>query len=324
MKVLVTGGLGLIGHRVVHSLEARGHSVTIIDSKNNYNGLIPQKELDTLHQERLATIKTRDIHYVDIRNGNQVNQVMEFVKPKIVIDLGTNGRQHQVREQPIDGTYTMTIGPINVLEACVKQKVRRYVFASAPLVYGQYESNVKEDAPKDPYSIFGVWKLANEYLAKDYSRRFGLEYTICRLSQVYGPRDFDTRNMSRLCTAAFKGGVLRVKGNDVIDHTYVDDAAEGMVMAALSEIGCNKIYNITASEPATYREAAELVVKVAGQGTIEMVPPDPEFAGPRGPINCDLARSELGWEPKTTLEQGIKNIFSWLNSSTYWKTQSLK
>ena len=130
--------------------------------------------------------------------------------------------------------------------------------------------------------------------------------------------------MSRLCTAAFKGGVLRVKGNDVIDHTYVDDAAEGMVMAALSEIGCNKIYNITASEPATYREAAELVVKVAGQGTIEMVPPDPEFAGPRGPINCDLARSELGWEPKTTLEQGIKNIFSWLNSSTYWKTQSLK
>ena len=61
MKVLVTGGLGLIGHRVVHSLEKRGHSVTIIDSKNNYNGLIPQKELDTLHQERLATINTRDL-----------------------------------------------------------------------------------------------------------------------------------------------------------------------------------------------------------------------------------------------------------------------
>lgn len=324
MNILVTGGLGLIGHRVVHSLEKRGHSVTIIDSKTNYYDFVSQKELDILHQERLSTIKTRDIHYVDVRNTQQINPIIELVKPEIVFDLGTNGRQHQLREQPVDGTATMTVGPVNVLEACVKHKVRRYVFASSPLVYGRYEANVKEDAPKDPYSIFGVWKMANEHLAKDYARRFGLEYTICRFSQIYGPMDMDNRNMSRLCTAAYKGGVLRVKGNDVIDHTYVDDAAEGMVMAALSEIGRNKIYNITAGEPSTYRQAAELVVKVAGQGTIEMVPADPDFAGPRGPVNSDLARSELGWEPKVSLEQGIKNMFAWLNNSSYWNTKAIK
>jgi nucleoside-diphosphate-sugar epimerase len=117
---------------------------------------------------------------------------------------------------------------------------------------------------------------------------------------------------------AMRGGVLNVNGaGETLDFTYVTDAADGIVAAALSENTNNKTYNITKSHSRTLLEAAELAVKIVGKGSINVRDKDADFPS-RGALNIDAAKRDFGYDPKVDVEEGFQKYYEWLSNSQFW------
>jgi nucleoside-diphosphate-sugar epimerase len=166
-------------------------------------------------------------------------------------------------------------------------------------------------------------KLAGEWLVKDYARRTDMEYVILRPSAVYGPLDVEDRVVAKFMLTAMRGGVLKVNGaGETLDFTYVDDAADGVVAAATRIMSANRTYNITKSHSVSLLQAAEMIVKIVGKGTIECRDRDADFPS-RGALNIDRARTILGFDPKVDVEQGFQKYYEWLSNSVYWSTKTV-
>ena len=321
MKILVTGGLGLIGHNIVQRLEQQGHEVFITDIKTNY-GLIPQAELDYLIAERRNKIKTDRIHAIDISDRDGIAWLMRTYQPNAVIHLASFPRQKVVNVDPQLGSKTMSEGLLNLLEQSQRHSISKFVYISSSMVYGDFDNDVTEDAVCCPIGQYGIMKLAGEWLVKDYARRGYFDYIIVRPSAVYGELDVEDRVISKFLLTAMQDGVIKVNGaNETLDFTYVDDAADGIVAATLSEHK-NKTYNITKSHSKTLLEAAELAVKIVGKGTIEVRDKDADFPS-RGALNIQAARQDLGFDPQVDIDEGFKRYYEWLNNSLYWAKKTV-
>ena len=320
-KILVTGGLGLIGHNIVHRLEQQGHEVFITDIKTNY-GLVPQAELDYLLAERRKKIKTDRIHAIDIADRDGIAWLMRTYNPDTVLHLASFPRQKVVNVNPQLGSRTMSEGLLNLLEAAKNHQVCRFVYISSSMVYGDFDNDVTEDVACYPQGQYGIMKLAGEWLVKDYARRTGMAYMIVRPSAVYGPLDVEDRVISKFILTAMRGGVIKVNGaNETLDFTYVDDAADGIVAATLSQ-HINKTYNITKSHSKTLLEAAKLAVAIVGKGTIEVRDKDADFPS-RGALNISAARQDLGFDPKVDIDEGFQIYYEWLKDSVYWSQKTV-
>jgi UDP-glucose 4-epimerase len=322
MKILVTGGLGLIGHNVVSRLECQNHEISITDIRTNY-GLVPQAELDYLISERKKKITTDYIHRIDISDADGINWLMRYYQPEMVIHLASFPRQKVVNVNPQMGSRAMSEGLLNLLENSVKLGVKKFVYISSSMVYGDFEDDVTEDSPCRPQGQYGIMKLAGEWLVKDYTRRHGLAHTIIRPSAVYGPLDVEDRVISKFMLTAMRGGVINVNGaTETLDFTYVDDAADGIVAASLSEQANNNTYNITKSHSWTLLAAAELAVSIAGSGTINVRDRDQDFPS-RGALNIEAARRDFGFDPRVDIDQGFQIYHDWLKNSVYWSPKTV-
>jgi len=323
-KILVTGGLGLIGHNVVRRLLDQGHEVSITDTRTNY-GLVPQDELDYLMAERTRKIPEMELrtHRVDISDQEGIDWLMRTCQPDTVIHLASFPRQKVVNANPQLGSRAMIEGLLNLLEASRKHDVCKFVYISSSMVYGDFTDQVREDAECRPQGQYGIMKLAGEWLVRDYHRRTGMAYSIIRPSAVYGEYDVEDRVVSKFLLTAMRGGVIRVNGaNETLDFTYVDDAADGIVAATVLPGGNNRTFNITKSHSWTLLRAAELAVKIAGQGTIEVRDKDADFPS-RGALNIDLAREHLGFNPRVDIEEGFQRYYEWLKHSVYWSKKTV-
>ena len=318
MKILVTGGMGLIGHNVVNRLQGMGHDVNIVDICTNY-GIIPEDELEYLMTERNKKISPDTIVFMEnIADAAAMDKVFRETLPEVVIHMASFPRQKVVNANPAWGAKVMMEGLINICESAKKYRVDRVVYISSSMVYGDFEDQVLEDAECHPIGQYGIMKLCGEDLVKDYHRRGAFDYAIIRPSAVYGPLDVEDRVVAKFMLAAMRGGVLKVNGaGETLDFTYVDDAADGIVAAATRIMASNKTYNITKSHSVSLLEAAEMIVKIVGRGTIEVKDKDADFPS-RGALNIDRARTILGFDPKVDVEEGFQNYYKWLSESPYW------
>ena len=324
MNILVTGGLGLIGHNVVKRLQDMGHLVSIMDTKTNY-GIIPQDEIDYLMDERKKKIAVDSYIYDrDISDASSVDHVFNVEQPEIVIHMASFPRQKVVNANPAWGSRVMSEGLLNLLEASDKYDVRKFIYISSSMVYGDFTDDVTEDAVCKPQGQYGIMKLAGEWLVKDYSCKTNLVHTIIRPSAVYGPLDVEDRVIAKFMLTAMRGGTLNVNGaSETLDFTYVEDAADGIVAAALSDNTENKTYNITKSHSRTLLEAAQLALKLAGGGTLVVKDKDKDFPS-RGALNIDAARRDFGYDPKVDVEEGFERYYEWLSNSTFWSKKTVR
>ena len=322
MKILVTGAAGFIGHNVVHFLEQQGHEVFGIDNKTDY-GFIPQAELDYLFKERSARMRALP-HVIDIRDAAKVKQFVGMFNIQCIIHLASFPRQKVVEQNPAVASEVMSTGLINLLEAAVTHRVKKFVYISSSMVYGDFENNVTEDAPCNPIGQYGIMKYMGEKLVQDYSRKFAFDYTIIRPSAVYGELDVEDRVVSKFILAAMRNETLKVKGqSEVLDFTYVEDAARGIVQATLSDAANNKIYNITrsADEEYTLLRAAQLAIEVAGgYGNIHPEGRDLSFPK-RGRLDISRAIRDFGYAPKVNVEEGFRRYHEWFSTSKYWQSK---
>ena len=318
MNILVTGGLGLIGHHVVAQLEQLGHNVSVTDIRTNY-GIVPQDELDYLISERIKKIETDRIHKIDISDRDGIDWLFDSYKPAVVIHMASFPRQKVVNANPQLGSRAMSEGLLNLLEAGKKHSIDKFLYISSSMVYGNFEDQVREDAVCSPQGQYGIMKLAGEWLVKDYSRRGYFAHTIIRPSAVYGPLDVEDRVVAKFMLTAMRGGTLKVNGaGETLDFTFAEDAADGIVAAALSKKTQNKTYNMTKSHSVSLLEAAEMIVKIVGKGNIECRDKDADFPS-RGALNIDAAREDFDYRPQVDVEEGFEKYYQWLSDSEFWQ-----
>lgn len=321
MRVLVTGGMGFIGHNVVAQLEDLGHDVTLVDNFTDY-GIIPEDELNTLMLERQTQISSVCYMY-DIAES-ALETAFKVVQPELVIHLASFPRQKVVNANPTLAADTMMKGLLNLCELSNNYKVNRFVYVSSSMVYGDFRDGTTEYAFCKPQGQYAIMKHAGEQLVRDYGHRGCFDYTIVRPSAVYGPRDVEDRVISKFFTAAMRDEVLKVNGeSERLDFTYVTDTASGIVRASLSKDTAFRTYNITRGESRTLLEAAELIIKIVGKGKVEVTHKSEDYPS-RGSLSINAARNDFGYDPKVDIEEGFQNYYEWLSNSSFWSKKTVR
>jgi len=263
MKILVTGGKGFIGSKIVEML-SKDHKVTVVDNHDTY-GIMTKEDLHKLLQWRTRNWKAENVSVIDGDILDRLVCLKAFShNPEIVIHLATYPRAKIVDEDPIVGIPKVINTTTNLLWHSEKWNVKKFVYVSSSMVYGDFVDGTKEDASTKPKNIYGEAKLTGERLVKLFAKRDGLNYNIIRPSGVYGPGDMPDRVVSKFFAKAMKNETITLhNGNNKVDFTYRQDAARGIVLAALSSVA-NVSFNITAGNATSLRTLAETIIEITG------------------------------------------------------------
>ena len=234
MKILVTGGKGFIGSKIVEMLTIAGHKVTVVDNQDTY-GIMTKDELDKLYKWRTRNWVPGNVQIIvgDILDRLVCLKAFSH-NPDIVIHLATYPRAKIVDQDPILGIPKVINTTTNLLWHSSKWNIKKFVYVSSSMVYGDFADGTKEDASTKPKNIYGEAKLTGERMVKLFAKRDNLNYNIIRPSGVYGPGDMPDRVVSKFFEKAMSGKTITLhNGNNKVDFTYRQDAARGIILAAL-------------------------------------------------------------------------------------------
>jgi nucleoside-diphosphate-sugar epimerase len=311
MKILVTGGEGFIGSWIVEKLCELKHQVITLDNHDTY-GLINDNDLQKLYKWRKRNWSPQVQSYKgSVTDRDKVLTVFQN-KPDVVIHLASYPRAKIVHSNPKLGIDNIIGGTLNLLEHCKNFGTKRFVFVSSSMIYGHFESGVKEGDDTKPINIYGEAKLAAERFCKHYQTFHGVEYVIARPSGVYGPGDIPDRVVTTFYDRAIKNEKITVhKGIGAVDFTYVEDAAEGIIKCATIPGASNLSFNISSGEGTELKSLAEKIVSIT-QSQSEIVEEGRSQMYPaRGALNISRAHDLLGYKPNTALLKGLYNYHDW-------------
>jgi UDP-glucose 4-epimerase len=313
MKIMVTGGAGFIGSNVVDGLIHAGHQVVVVD--NLYTG----KRSNVNPQARL--------YEMDIRSP-EMDELIRTERPDI---LNHHAAQMSVPDSVADPLFDADVnikGLLNLLEAARKHGVKKVVFiSSGGAIYGEASEYPTSEAyhPR-PLSPYAVSKYASEHYLEYYRHQYGLDYTVLRYANIYGPRQIPHGEAG--VVAIFMDNLLQrkpsilnhfadQKDGMVRDYCYVKD----VVRANLSvlEKGSGDVFNIgTGVETRTLGLYGAIFEAIQ-----ERVPDMPDELGilkrqlarpgdlTKSCLVIDKARRVLGWRPETDLKDGIRQTLQW-------------
>ena len=313
MKILVTGGKGFIGSKIVEMLSA-DHQVTVVDNSDTYN-IMSNTELQKLYTWRMRNWNSKNVQIIDGDVLDRLVCLKAFShNPDIVIHLATYPRAKIVDNDPILGIPKVINTTTNLLWHSEKWNVRKFVYVSSSMVYGDFSDGMKEDGKTKPKNIYGEAKLTGERLVKLFSKRDGLNYNIIRPSGVYGPGDMPDRVVSKFFDKAMSNQAITLhNGDNKVDFTYRRDAARGIILAALSPVA-NVSFNITAGKATSLRKLAEKIIALTGSDS------DIEDTGNhvlypmRGTLDISRASDLLDYKPEFTLDEGLDSYYDWLKN----------
>jgi len=317
-KVFITGGAGFIGYFITKQLIARGDEVVIYDAFINY--ISPLQS----HYHRYLEMRLRDIKdhvqliHSDIRYRGLLEKTLNETRPDTVIHLAAIPIASVCNHFSEDAIQINLNGTVTLLEAIRNcASVKRIVYASSSFIYGDFQYvPADEQHPASPIDIYGGTKLSGEILVKAFGKRFGVEYAIIRPSAVYGPTDANQRVTQKFVENALLGKPLTLHngGLDKLDFTYVEDAATGFVLAAFAPQAKNETFNITRGEGRSLKEFAQILSQLVPGVTLAEQPPD-EVRPSRGTLDISKARRILGYQPKYSLEDGLKLYVDFIRES---------
>ena len=301
MRYLVTGAAGFIGSHLVDALEAAGHDVVGVDCFTDY--------YDPAEKERNAA-------GLDVRRVDLARDPLEVAGYDGVFHLaGQPGVRSFGDVFPLYLERNV-LATQRVFEAAAAAGVR-VVFSSSSSIYGEAEAYpTPEDTLPHPISPYGLTKLSCEHLARTYATAFGLEAVVVRYFTVYGPRQRPDMFMRRVCDRLLDGRTFELygSGEQSRSFTYVGDAVAATV-AAMERAPAGALYNVGGGEEATVNEAIALLERISGR-TLDLRRLD----AARGDVSRTKAdvsriRAELGWEPTTSLEDGLSAMWSWASAT---------
>ena len=307
LKILVTGGLGFIGHNVVKILQNNKHDVQVIDAFTSY-GSVAVPELEYLYNERLKQIDESTQIYKEDICVPEIDEVFAKFKPDVVIHCASFPREAAVRLNPIEAARTMCVGTANILDCCTRHKTKQFVFISSSMVYGDFEHALEEDK-LNPSGQYSIWKIAGEELVHHYTETTKQSSIILRPTAVYGALDISDRVVGTFFKRAMADDILYVNGEEeTLDFSYVTDTAQGIAQAATTK-GVSGTFNISKQEKVTIKSVAERVVALVGTGTVKVRDQKPGMPS-RGTLDCTKAQEAFKFNPKISIDEGLELYYN--------------
>jgi UDP-glucose 4-epimerase len=307
VRTLVTGGAGFIGSHIVDAVLGRGDQVMVVD------------DLSTGREENVREAIRRGMTLFggDIRDAGFVDALLRRERPEVVVHLAAQIDVRVSVSKPALDAEVNVAGTINLLEAARSSGVRRFVYASTGgAIYGEGEPPFAEDAPIRPLSPYGQAKYAAEGYCDLYRRLHGVSTINLRLANIYGPRQ-DPLGEGGV-VAIFCGKLLRGErpvvygdGRQTRDYVYVGDVAKAALVASESE--AHGAYNVGRAEETSVLELTEWLRRLGRElGVLGGSSFEPSFAPTRqgevrrNSLDPAKARSELGFEADTALDDGLR------------------
>jgi UDP-glucuronate 4-epimerase len=308
-RAVVTGAAGFIGSHLSERLVADGWQVTGIDCFTDFYARRDKLEnLADLSNEPAFDLVERDL----AGNGWQ----SAFDGASAVFHLAAQaGVRDSFGDTFVDYASNNLVATQRVFEAADVAGTRRVVWASSSSVYGDAEAHPCREAstPTMPRSPYGVTKRACEDLARVYRNR-GLAITGLRYFTVYGPRQRPDMAMRRICEALETGARFPLfgDGSQSRDFTFVADAVDATVQAALAEIPA-EVYNIGGGEEATLAQVISTLEQLAGTRLNLDRRPVQRGDVRRTSADVSLAQRNLGWSPSVSLRDGLAAELAWVH-----------
>lgn len=297
MKILVTGGAGFIASHVVDAYLAAGHEVAVVDNfaTGSERNLNPEARL----------------HRADLREPSAVASLMASFHPDIVNHHAAQAEVPRSVEDPAFDAQVNLIGGINLLKAAVDHRVKKFIFISTGgALYGEPDVvPCDEDHPVRPLSPYGTSKFCFEQYLGTFQRTFGLDYTVLRYSNIYGPRqDFQSeegRVIAIFASRMIEGRQLTIDGDgeQSRDMLYVGDVATAN-LAAL-ERGANGTYHVSSGYAVTVNELFRKLALLTGYKLEAQHGPRRKGDVYRIALDNSRADRDLGWKPAISLEEGL-------------------
>ncbi len=311
MRILLTGAAGFIGYHAAQRFAELGYEVLGVDNFNAYYDV----RLKELRRERLERRGIRCLR-LELADQDAARAAFQEFRPEGVVHLAAQAGVRYSLENPHAYTRSNVEGFLNVLEGCRHFGVPRLVYASSSSVYGGIlEQPFREDMRvEQPISLYAATKRANELMAHTYTHLFGFEAVGLRFFTVYGT--FGRPDMALwLFTEAILGGrPIRVFNSGAMkrDFTYVSDIVQGVVEALRRPIPeRHRLYNLGNHRPEPLEKLIALLEGCLGRKALrEDLPLQPGDV-PETFADIARARSELGFEPVTRLEDGVSSFTEW-------------
>jgi UDP-glucuronate 4-epimerase len=311
-QILVTGGAGFIGSNLAEALlkEYPGSEITCLDNFDAfYDRSIKERNVEYL----LKTGRFRVVEG-DIRDAHLLDTLFSGNKFDIVFHIAAKAGVRPSIQSPLEYHEVNIMGTQNILDAMVKYKVPKLIFASSSSVYG---GNTKTPfSEKDPVNIpispYAATKRAGELICYVAHHLYGLQVACVRFFTVYGPRQRPEMAIHKFTRMIDEGKALPAfgDGNTERDYTYIDDIIQGLVNISKTPIGY-EIVNLGESETTKLKELIEQIASALNKKAIvEWMPPqagdvDRTFA------DVSFAAEKFGYKPQVKIHEGVKKFVEW-------------
>lgn len=296
MKIMVTGGAGFIGSHVVDAYIAAGHDVVVVDD------LSTGKRENVHPQARL--------HVLDLRDEAAVDAVIAQERPEVISHQAAKANVRESMVKPQLYAQVNCLGSLALLEAARRHGVRKVVYASTGgAVYGEPRYlPADEDHPIEPLDPYGASKHFVEHYLFIYRKHFGVDYTVLRYANVYGPRQdpLGEAGVVAIWTAQMLKGepaVIFGSGEQERDFVYVGDIARANVLALTR--GSGEIINLGSSIGTSINQVFDLLKASTGYAGERIHGEAKQGEVFRSYITNARAKASLGWEPTISLPEGL-------------------
>ena len=333
MKLLITGGAGFIGSAVVRLAIARGHEVVNLDALT-YAACL----------ENVASVSGSEkyaFEHVDIRDRAALDGVFAKHKPDAVMHLAAESHVDRSIDGPADFIETNVTGTFNMLEAARSYWVQagkpegfRFHHISTDEVFGSLpndpEVKFTEDTPYDPRSPYSSSKASSDHLVRAWHETYGLPVVLTNCSNNYGPFHFPEKLVPVIILNALAGKPLPIYGNgaNIRDWLFVEDHADALLLV-LEKGELGRSYNIGGENERTNLELVKTLCAILDQkrpkdsgsyaDQITFVADRPGHDA-RYAIDPTRIRTELGWRPSVTVEEGLERTVDWyLDNQPWWQ-----
>ena len=317
-KILLTGAAGFIGSNTADALLRRGDAVVGLDNLNDYYD--PARKRANLDEVREGAPDASKFAFckVDLRDAEGVEEVFAEHDFDGIVHLAAMAGVRASIEDPKLYLDVNLDGTLNLLESARRHGQPTFVFASTSSVYGATRviPFIESDRADRPLAPYPASKRAAELLGHSYFHLFGQSFTALRFFTVYGPRGRPDMMAYKVLDNIFRGVEVPLYNNGQMhrDWTYVDDIVQGIVAAVDRPLGY-EVINLGRGQPILLADFVSLIEEQAGQRSTLIDKPMPAADIEYTYANIDRAKELLGYAPKVSVEQGVRDFYRWYRSA---------